>query len=73
MPYKLYRYDTEQANGDDAMKINKLILAAVMVAAPGLAQAYECGGMKQERVTMSCAPGTTFDAATSSCVALATS
>lgn len=56
------------------MKINKLILAAVMVAAPGLAQAYEgCGGMKQERVTMSCAPGTTFDTATSSCVTLATS
>ncbi|SDZ12504.1 hypothetical protein SAMN05444004_106126 [Jannaschia faecimaris] len=55
------------------MKVNKLILAAVMVAAPGLAQAYECGGMKTEKITQSCAPGTSFDAETNSCVAVISS
>ncbi|CTQ50247.1 hypothetical protein [Jannaschia donghaensis] len=53
-------------------KINKLLIAAVMVAAPGLAQAYECGFGK-ERVTMSCAPGTTFDAESNSCIVASTS
>lgn len=54
-------------------KINKLLVAAVMVAAPGIASAYECNSMKSEQMTMSCAPGTTFDAGTNSCVAGATS
>lgn len=54
-------------------KINKLAVAAVLVAAPGLAQAYECNWSKSEQVTMSCAPGTAFDAESNSCVAIASS
>ncbi|WP_179380544.1 chitin-binding domain-containing protein [Jannaschia marina] len=53
-------------------KINTFVAAAVMVAAPGLAQAYECNYGKEE-LTMSCAPGTTFDATTNSCVTISTS
>ena len=55
------------------MKSMKTLLAtAVLVAAPGLAMA-ECSWNKAEQVTMSCAPGTTFDADTQSCVANPTS
>ena len=53
--------------------INKTIMTAVLVAAPGIAAAYECNGMKSERITMSCAPGTSFDAASNSCIAAGTS
>ncbi|CUH39629.1 hypothetical protein JSE7799_02356 [Jannaschia seosinensis] len=49
-----------------------LLIAAALVAAPGLATA-QCNWSKGERVTTSCAPGTSYDAATQSCVADTTS
>ena len=55
------------------MKSMKTLLAATaFVAAPGFAMA-ECSWSKTEQVTMSCAPGTTYDTATQSCVANPTS
>lgn len=55
------------------MKFKTLMIATVMVAAPGLASAYECNWSKPEQVTMSCAPGSTFDAATETCIVATTS
>lgn len=55
------------------MKFKTLMIATVMVAAPGLASAYECNWSKPEQVTMSCAPGTTFDAGSNTCIATGTS
>ncbi|WP_371154452.1 hypothetical protein [Jannaschia sp. 2305UL9-9] len=49
-----------------------LFAAAALVAAPGLATAYECNWGKAEQVTMSCAPGTTWDATAGTCTPEAT-
>ena len=53
------------------MRIKILLAAFVLTAAPGLAFA-ECSWGMQE-VTMSCAEGTAWDAASQTCVATATS
>ncbi|MCK0166063.1 adenylosuccinate lyase [Jannaschia sp. S6380] len=52
------------------MKTLKTLLAtAALLTAPGLAHAEGCNWTKHEQVTMSCAPGTTLDADTGTCVA----
>jgi len=53
------------------MSIKTLLAALVLTAAPGLAMA-ECNWMA-ERVTMSCAEGTTWDASTQTCVPVVSS
>jgi len=53
-------------------KMKTILAAAALVAAPGLASAYECNWGKAEQVTMSCAPGTTLDATSGTCVPEAT-
>jgi hypothetical protein len=52
-------------------KMKTILAAAALVAAPGLAAA-ECSWGKAEQVTMSCAPGTTWDATAGVCVPEAT-
>ncbi len=54
------------------MRIKTLLAAFVMMAAPGFAYA-ECSWGKSHEVTMSCAEGTSWDAASQSCVTSATS
>jgi hypothetical protein len=50
------------------MKYAKTVLAAaVLMAAPGLAMA-ECSWMKTQTAQISCAPGTSLDEATGTCV-----
>ena len=53
--------------------IKTLIVAGALAGAPGLALAQGCNWTKQQQTTMSCAPGTTLDAATGQCVSEATS
>lgn len=45
-----------------------LLAAAVLAAAPTMGFAYECNWGKAEQTTMSCAPGTAWDADTRTCV-----
>ncbi|PWJ21066.1 adenylosuccinate lyase [Jannaschia seohaensis] len=52
-------------------KLKMILAAAALVAAPGLASA-QCSWGKSEQVTMSCAPGTTWDATAGVCVPEAT-
>jgi len=52
------------------MKIKALLATLVIVAAPSLAAA-ECSWGKQETTAMSCAQGTAWDAASQSCVPVA--
>lgn len=53
------------------MRIKTLLAAFILAAAPGLAFA-ECSWGARD-VTMSCAEGTSWDAASQTCVATATS
>ncbi|MEM9797367.1 MAG: adenylosuccinate lyase [Pseudomonadota bacterium] len=46
-----------------------LVAAAVLIGAPGLAMAEGCNYLKERQANISCAPGTTFDASTGTCVA----
>ncbi|MGB3556636.1 MAG: hypothetical protein WBA25_18570 [Jannaschia sp.] len=48
-------------------KLKTILAATALVAAPGLAMA-ECNWSKTEQVTMSCAPGTSWDATAGACV-----
>ena len=48
--------------------LRTILAAAALMVAPGLAMA-ECSWSKGEQVTMSCAPGTSLDAASGTCVA----
>ncbi|WP_298433892.1 hypothetical protein [uncultured Jannaschia sp.] len=51
------------------MKTVKLVLAAaILTGAPGLALAQGCSYGKQQSAQMSCAPGTTLNAETGTCV-----
>ena len=50
-----------------------LLVAGALFGAPGLALAEGCGYMKERQATMTCAPGTSLDAKTGTCVAEATS
>jgi hypothetical protein len=54
-------------------KTKTILAAAALVLAPGLAAAQGCSWMKEQTATMSCAPGTTFDATSGTCVPEATS
>jgi hypothetical protein len=54
------------------MSIKTLLAALVLTAAPGLAMA-ECSWGKTERVTMTCAEGTTWDASSATCVPVVSS
>ena len=51
------------------MKIKTLAVAAVLTALPTLSLAMGCNYGKYEQQAQSCAPGTTYDAASNSCVA----
>ncbi|MEM8849519.1 MAG: carbohydrate-binding module family 14 protein [Pseudomonadota bacterium] len=51
------------------MKLLKTMLAAaVLMSAPGLAMAYECNWSAEQTAQISCAPGTSFDEASGTCV-----
>jgi hypothetical protein len=52
-------------------KTKTILAAAALMLAPGLAAA-QCS-WKDQTATMSCAPGTTFDATSGTCVPEATS
>ncbi|TFL17885.1 adenylosuccinate lyase [Jannaschia formosa] len=54
-------------------KMKTILAAAALVAAPGLASAQCNWGKMEQQVTMSCAPGTTWDATAGTCVPEATS
>jgi hypothetical protein len=55
-------------------KLIPLATAAVLLALPTTAAAYECGVMgKAREANISCAPGTSWDATAGECVAEATS
>jgi hypothetical protein len=50
-------------------KVQTVLAAAVLMAAPGFALAEGgCGWMKQQTAQISCAPGTTLDETTNTCV-----
>ncbi|KIT17784.1 adenylosuccinate lyase [Jannaschia aquimarina] len=49
-------------------KWKTLVTAAALVTAPGLALAEGCNWMKDRTAQITCAPGTTFDAGTGTCV-----
>ncbi len=53
------------------MKIKTTIAAFILLLSPAAAFAYGCNGADhaKEEITMSCTEGTTFDAATNTCVA----
>ncbi|MEO1425128.1 MAG: adenylosuccinate lyase [Pseudomonadota bacterium] len=51
------------------MKTKTVLAALALTLAPTLGLAAGCNYGKQEQQAMSCAPGTSFDAATNSCVA----
>ncbi|UWQ17166.1 adenylosuccinate lyase [Jannaschia sp. M317] len=53
-------------------KTKTILAAAALMLAPGLAAAYECNWSKGEQVTMSCAPGTSWNAASGTCTPEAT-
>ncbi|MDG4648067.1 carbohydrate-binding module family 14 protein [Roseibacterium sp. SDUM158017] len=54
------------------MSIKTILAAFVLAAAPGLAMA-ECSWGSMQQTTMSCSDGTSWDAATQSCVPTASS
>ena len=54
------------------MKIRTTIAVFILTLSPAMAFAYGCNGASkatQESASMSCVPGTTFDAAANTCVA----
>ncbi|GIT90416.1 hypothetical protein JANAI62_01020 [Jannaschia pagri] len=53
-------------------KIKTILAAAALMLAPGIAAAYECNWGKGEQVTMSCAPGSSWDATAGVCTPDAT-
>jgi hypothetical protein len=63
---------TAAETGDAMMRIKTFLAAFVLTALPGFAYA-ECSWGRAHEVTMSCAEGTTWDAASQSCVTTATS
>ena len=54
------------------MRIKTLLAAFVLMAVPGFAYA-ECSWGRAHELTMSCAEGSTWDAASQTCVPTATS
>jgi hypothetical protein len=54
-------------------KMKTILAATALMLAPGLAAAEGCSWMKEQTATMTCAPGTTFDATAGTCVPEATS
>jgi hypothetical protein len=63
---------TAVETGDATMRIKTLLAAFVLTAVPGFAYA-ECSWGRAHEVTMSCADGMTWDAASQTCVVTATS
>jgi hypothetical protein len=53
-------------------KTKTILAAAALMLAPGIAAA-QCSWTNDQAATMSCAPGTTFDATSGTCVPEATS
>lgn len=51
------------------MKTKTVLVALALTLAPALALAEGCNYGKHEQQAMSCAAGTTFDAASNTCVA----
>jgi len=52
--------------------MKSLMTAAALMILPGLALAMGCSGSKHDDMAMSCAQGTTWDAATNTCVEVVT-
>lgn len=50
------------------MKTKTVLVALALTLAPTLSVAMGCNYGKQEQQAMSCAPGTTFNAETNTCV-----